>query len=146
MSDLSSVLHTLVERPLAEPAPIEAVVARSRRVRARRRLVRATSVVVVGAVAVFGVLSLRADRPTTTVALSGGGTQSAGYLAVAPGGYEGVGTWRLTIVRADGHTLELTNESSPPCGALGTIQPGDHVRGEIHGDHSVLRAGEAAHC
>lgn len=145
MTDLSSVLHTLVDRPLAVPAPVKAVAARSRRVRVRRRWRQAGSATVaVGLLTGLGVLILR-DDPTTTLALSVRGAESATYLATADGGYQGAGTWRLTIVR-DGQTIEYTSQTSPPCGATGTIRPGDEVRGEIRGDESLLRAGEAAHC
>ena len=147
MTDLSTVLRTLVDRPTAPPDPVEEVVARSRRVRARRRWIQAGSAAAaaVGLLAGFGALITRDDPGGTTVALGGDGTESAGYLAVAPGGYEGAGIWRLTIVR-HGETIEFTSETSAPCGSTGVIQPGDEVRGEIRSGDSVLRAGEDAHC
>jgi hypothetical protein len=125
---------------------MEVVAARSGKVRARRRVFQAGSAsLALGLVLAIATLALRGDAPATSVALGRGGVDTAGYVATAPGGYRGAGTWRLAIVR-DGHTLEYTNETSPPCAALGTIQPGDEVRGEIRGEESLLHAGEAAHC
>jgi hypothetical protein len=143
MTELSSVLHTLIDRPLAAPPPVEVVLGRSRRLRARRRWMRAGSATAVLGFLVAGTIAWNGSSPTT-VSLTGG-NQTAGYVAVAPGGYEGAGTWRLTIVRA-GRTLEYTSDVSPRCAPIGTIQTGDQVRGEIRGDESLLRAGEAAHC
>lgn len=146
MTELSAALHALVERPLAGPSPMDMVAARSQRARLRRRRRRVGSATaLVALVAGVGGLLVRHEPSTTTVAVSSAGSQSASYLAAAAGGYEAAGTWRLTIVR-HGHTIEYTSESSPRCGTVGTIQPGDAVRGEIHGEDSVLRVGDTAHC
>ena len=146
MSDLSSALHSLVDRPLAPPAPVESVVARSRRLRAQRRWIQSgTAAVFVTLLAGLGAVAAHDGPPSTTLTLSGARAKSAGYIATAPGGYRGEGTWRLTINR-HGQTIELTDKTGPPCGPTGAIQPGDEVRGEIRGQESLLRAGESAHC
>ena len=145
MTELSAVLQTFVDQPLSAPPPVEEVIARSRRMRARRRQLRAGALVVVAAIVVgLGTLSDN-DADDATVVLGGGDVQEATYVATAAGGYEGEGTWSLTIVR-DGRTVRYTSGTSPACGDLGTIQPGDEVRGEIRGSTSLLRVGEAAHC
>lgn len=144
MTELSSVLHASIDHPLAPPAPVEAMVARSQQLRARRRRIYAGSATL-AVVLALGPVILRDGSSPTTVSLTGRGTQSAGYVAIHPGGYEGAGTWRLTIVR-DGRTLEYSSQTNQLCEPIGTIQPGDHVRGEIHGDDSWLRVGESAHC
>lgn len=144
MSELSTALRSLVEHPPAPAPPLDSVVARSRRVRVRRRAAQVFSTtVVIGLVAAVGFAIVR-PKPIT-IAVAGPGPHSAGYIAVKPGGYEGQGNWKLTILRGT-ETIELTNANSSSCGPMGTIKPGDEVTGLISDPHSLLRAGEEAHC
>ncbi len=144
MSELSTALRTLVEYPPVPAPPLDAVVSRSRRFRVRRRIAQAMSAsVVIGMVAVVGFAIIRPKPITITV--TGPGPHTAGYIAEKPGGYEGQGNWRLTILRGI-ETIELTSANNSSCGPTGTIKPGDKVTGEISDPRSLLRAGEEAHC
>ena len=146
MSELRAALRTLVEQPLAEPPPLEAVAARSRRSRARRRWMQAGSATALAAVvAGVGAWWTSSDESATNVVLGAGDVQSTEYVATVPAGYEAEGRWRLVIVR-DGRAVELTNRTGPRCAAVGTIQPGDEVEGEIRGAASMLRVGPDAGC
>lgn len=144
MNELSTALRSLVEHPPAPAPPLDTVVARSRRFRVRRHIAQVFSTtVVIGLVAAVGFAIARPKPVTITVA--GPGPHFAGYIAVKPGGYEGQGNWKLTILRGK-ETIELTSANSSSCGPIGTIMPGDKVTGEISDPHSLLRAGEEAHC
>ena len=145
MSELRQALSVLVEHPPATPLPVEEVVARGARFTQRRRLLRvAAAVALVGVSSVGGVaVSRHSSAPGQIVAA--GKSTSAGYIAQQPGGYVATGTWRLTITRGD-DVIELVSPTSSPCGATGTIQAGDEVRGSITGPDSSLRVGERFTC
>lgn len=145
MSELSHALRSLVEHPPAPAPPLHAVAARSRRFRVRSHIARIISTtVVIGLVAAMGFAIAR-PKPVTIITVGGPGPHSAGYIAEKPGGYEGQGNWKLTILRGT-ERIEMTSASSPSCGPIGTIRPGDKVTGLISDRHSLLRAGEEAHC
>ena len=145
MSELSLALRSLVEHPLAPAPPLHAVAARSRRFRVRSHIARMISTtVVIGLVAAMGFAIAR-PKPVTIISIGGPGPHSAGYIAEKPGGYSGKGNWKLTILRG-AETIELTSENSSSCGPIGTIKAGDRVTGVILDPHSLLRAGEEAHC
>lgn len=145
MSELSHALRSLVEHPPAPAPPLHAVAARSRRFRVRSHIARMISTtVVIGLVAAMGFAIAR-PKPVTIITVGGPGPHSAGYIAEKPGGYEGQGNWKLTILRGT-ETIELTSANSSSCGPIGTIKPGDKVTGIISDPHSLLRAGEEAHC
>lgn len=145
MSELRQALSVLLEHPPVTPVPVEEVVARGARFKQRGRLQRVVAAVAfVGVCSATGVaVSRQGSAPNQMVAA--GGSTSAGYIATQPGGYVATGTWRLTITR-ENEVIELASASSPPCGATGTIQPGDEVRGSITGPNSSLRVGETFTC
>ena len=146
MTELSRVLHTFVEHPIAAPRSIDDVVAGSRRVRARRRLTQiGGAATAVAFVVALGATLTGDDDPSATVVLGGGHVQHAGFIATEPGGYRGEGTWRLTITRGD-ESFVYSSATSPACGEVGTIRAGDEVRGEIRGADSQLKAGADAGC
>ena len=116
--------------------PLDAVVSRSRRFRVRRHVAEVCSAsIVIGLAAVLGLAIVKPKPITITVA--GPAPQTAGYIAVESGGYEGEGNWQLTILRGE-ERLELTSATSPSCGPIGTIKPGDKVTGEISDPQSLL--------
>ncbi len=145
MTELRQALYALVEHPPAPPTPVELLVTRGERFKRRRHLLRAAAVVAfVGVFSVAGVaVSRQSSTPELMVAAEG--STSAGYVAEQSGGYVATGTWRLTITRGD-EVIELASPGSPPCGATGTIQVGDEVRGSITGPNSSLRVGERFTC
>lgn len=55
---------------------------------------------------------------------------SCSYVAQRAGGYAGSGSWSLVIVRG-GQELRYSSVDSPPCAAVGLIQPGDRVRADL---------------
>ena len=145
MIELSHALRSLVEHPPAPAPPFHKVAERSRRYRVRSHIARILSTtVVIGLVAAMG-FALARPKPVTIITVGGPGPHSAGYIAEKPGGYAGQGNWKLTILRGT-ETIELTSADSPSCGPIGTIKPGDKVTGLISDPHSLLRAGEEAHC
>lgn len=145
MPELREALTVLVEHPPATPPPMDEVVARGDRFTRRRRLRRvATAVALVGVSSLVGVAISR-PSPAPNVMVAAGGSSSAGYIARQSGGYIATRTWRLTITRGN-EVIELASPLSPTCGATGTIQAGDEVRGSITGPDSSLRAGESFTC
>ena len=88
------------------------------------------------------------DAPTTegcdvqgyddkSVYVPGGGAgagspPSCSYVASRAGGYVGTGNWILEIER-NGYVRTLRAESSPRCGAVGIVQPGDRVKATVRG-------------
>ena len=143
MATLRSELQTLVESPPAPPPSVADIAARATRI--RRTRLGAASAGLALVLASFGAVSLRGGARPTEVVVGGGGPAAAGYVAKAPGGYEGHGDWRLTIKR--GHeVIDLTAEQAPACEAVGFIRPGDEVRGWVYGEGSSLKAGENAGC
>ncbi len=145
MPELREALYVLVEHPPATPTPVELLVARGDGFKRRRRLLRVLAAVAfVGVPCAAGVaVWQQSSAPELIVAAEG--STSAGYIAEQSGGYVATGTWRLTITRGN-EVIELASPSSPPCGATGTIQAGDEVRGSITGPNSSLRAGERFSC
>jgi hypothetical protein len=145
MTDFSSLLQSLVDHPHAPPASIDSLLARGRRRRVRR-VMGATGLSLAVVAAFGGVLALSGrGRSPTTIAVTGSGARSASYSATAAGGYQASGGWKLTVVR-DGLSVVYSSATSPTCGALGTIRPGDRVFAEIESAESFVRAGEDAQC
>jgi hypothetical protein len=145
MAELRQSLHSLVECPTARPLPVEVVAARSTRYARRRRArLGAGGLALVAAASIAGIGVSRQDSEPG-VLLSAGGRTTAGYVAERPGGYLAAGTWTVTITRS-GQVIELSSTSGDPCGPMGTIRPGDEVRGSITGPGSSLRVGERFAC
>lgn len=145
MTELATILRSFAEQPVAPAPSIESLVERGRNHR-RRRGALITGLAMVSLVAGAVAINVTGDRPGgVSINVAGPGSRSAAYTAIAPGGYEASGVWRLTIVRA-GNRILYSDTTSPACGAIGAIQPGDRVYGEIHTPESVLRAGEGARC
>lgn len=144
MDDLRQSLQVLVHHPPVQPVGVEVVAARASRITQRRRA-RLGAALVAGAIASGAVISVAWPAPKPDVLVAMDGSKTAGYVAERPGGYIASGTWRLTITR-DELVIELSSASNHYCGPLGTIQPGDEVRGSISGPASTLRAGEGITC
>lgn len=140
---LRSELQTLIDSPPAPPPSVGDIASRATRI--RRARMSAASVGLVLVLAAVGAVSLRGGARPTEVVVGGGGPAAAGYVAKAPGGYEGHGDWRLTITR--GHqVIHLRAGQAASCQAVGFIRPGDEVRGWVSGEDSSLKAGENAGC
>jgi hypothetical protein len=144
MTDVVTLLHELVDHPVAQPAPLETLLQRGRR--RRMRLVLGTSGGSVAVLAVMLGLATMIGRPgPVRVRVTGSGVKQASYRATAPGGYRALGEWSLTVIR-DGQTIRLASGSSPACGDIGTIRAGDRVVAEIRTDRSSLEAGQGVTC
>lgn len=144
MADLRQSLHRLVEQPLAQPASVEGIAERARTFARRRQLQRSGAALLLAAI--VGTASLVVTRDGDDgISVAAEGVTSAGYIAEARGGYIATGTWKLTITRGT-QVIELSGPSSPHCGPIGLIQPGDEVRGSIVGPDSTLRVGEKFRC
>jgi hypothetical protein len=147
MTTLSDALASLADTPIATPTPIEVIQLRSQELRGRRRLRRLAAAAAL-AVTVATPIALGAARPNpgiSVAATSPAEIKEAGYIAVAPGGYQGSGHWSLTVIRGV-DTIRFRSDVDHPCAPTGIIQPGDRVYGSVVGAGSVLRAGETAHC
>ncbi len=145
MTELSDALASLAHTPT--PTPIEVIVLRSHELRGRRRLRRLAAAAAL-AVAVTAPIALQATRPNPGISVAAGSPaeiKEAGYVAVAPGGYQGKGHWSLTIIRGP-NTIRISSDLDHPCAPTGTIEPGDRVYGSVVDAGSVLHAGETAHC
>jgi hypothetical protein len=146
MTDVVTLLHELVDHPVATPAPLESLLERGR----RRRLRRMVAAGGVSMALVAGVLGLAAmiggpGPGPVRVRVTGPGVKQASYRSTASGGYLAKGEWSLTIVR-DGKTINYASGSSPACGDNGTIRPGDRVLAEIRSDSSSLEVGQGVTC
>lgn len=144
MDDLRQSLQVLVHHPPVQPAGIEVVAARASQI-TRRRRARLGAAFMAGAIASAAAISAAWPESEPDVLVAMDGSKTAGYIAERPGGYIASGTWRLTITRGE-VVIELTSATNDYCGPLGTIQPGDEVRGSITGPASILRAGEEFTC
>jgi hypothetical protein len=73
------------------------------------------------------------------VATPGESEPECTYRATRPGGYEGSGTWTLTITR-NGERLTFDSVRSPRCADTGFIRPGDLVQARLGLDDGPLYA------
>ena len=80
--------------------------------------------------------------------------ESCSFKATADAGYRASGAWTIRIKR-DGHEIRYSSSTSPSCGAVGTIHPGDNVTlsasdgsdyAPVDQAASYVEAGSKAHC
>jgi len=81
----------------------------------------------------------RPRAETWPVATPGESEPECTYRATRAGGYEGGGTWTLTITR-DGERLTFDSVRSPRCADTGFIRPGDVVHARLGLDDGRVHA------
>ena len=81
----------------------------------------------------------RPRAETWPVATPGESEPECTYRATRAGGYEGSGTWTLTITRG-GERLTFDSVRSPRCADTGFIRPGDLVQARLGLDDGPLYA------